>query len=74
MATALSPHTTPRSIKDFKDAAMAARFLELGILPGDEVQVIGRAPFNGAIRVETKNGVFALRKEEWDSLVFDQVD
>jgi Fe2+ transport system protein FeoA len=58
-------------IKGFSDPAMAARFLELGILPGDTIKEVGKAPFNGALRVETQKGVFGLRKAELEAIIFD---
>jgi|GEM_PF-2702677 len=52
----------------FSDAIMEARFMELGIVVGEYVIELGRAPFNGAHRIQTSKGVFGLRTEEWKSL------
>lgn len=45
------------------DSLMCAEFSSLGFLPGDEIEVVERAPFGGPISINHRNQLFALRKE-----------
>lgn len=46
------------------DALIAERLKEMGIYPGLELQVVGRAPFRGPFLFRFGNTVLALRAEE----------
>jgi Fe2+ transport system protein FeoA len=42
------------------------RFMELGILPGKEIEIIEECPFGGTVIINTQSGFLCLRREELD--------
>jgi ferrous iron transport protein A len=57
------------SVKGWAEGADIGRFLDLGILPGSQIEVLRSAPFHGASYLKTDNGNFALRLEELDKIL-----
>ena len=53
-------------LKDFSsNQSVHFKLLSLGVLPGDEVEVMGKAPFGGPISIKHGNQTFfALRRNE----------
>ncbi|MCO4794529.1 MAG: ferrous iron transport protein A [Bacteriovoracaceae bacterium] len=56
----------PRLIKDFsQNQSVYFKLLSLGILPGDEIEIMGKAPFGGPISIKHGSQTFlALRRSE----------
>ena len=48
---------------------LAARLMEMGLLPGRKVKVITMAPFGGPLAIEISGSLLSLRRNE-ASLVF----
>lgn len=48
----------------YTDMDLSARMIAMGILPGEHIRIVRRAPFQGAYYCETKGRRFGLRKEE----------
>lgn len=46
------------------DNVLTTRLRELGFVSGEEVRVVGRAPFGEPFLVEVRGAVIALRKNE----------
>ena len=42
------------------------RFLELGFLPGAEIEIIGECLLGGTVMIKTKYGIFCVRRSELD--------
>ena len=51
-------------ITSFIKDEYAVRFMDLGIHPGAFIELLRKAPFDGASYVRTDCGSFALRNEE----------
>ncbi len=62
-------------IVGFSDENMPAKFLEIGLLPGSEVEYKCSAPFNGPICVSLCQSkcVLALRKDEAKSVIINKL-
>lgn len=51
------------------------KLISLGVLPGDQVQVVGRAPFGGPISIKHGNDTFfALRKSEAGQIIVSKME
>ncbi len=50
------------------DRAFRRRLLELGFLPGVEVQVLGAAPMGDPLDIEVRGCRFSLRRAEADAI------
>lgn len=44
--------------------SIAQRLMELGLIAGAAVKVLGRAPFGGPLRIRVGSGQLALRRDE----------
>ena len=57
-------------LEDFsKDSVLHFKLLSLGMLPGDPIKVISKAPFGGPITVRHGHSVsFAIRKDDAKSI------
>ena len=51
------------------DPVVAARLLVLGIYPGKTIELLRRAPLGGACYVRVDQAFYALRRQEWDSIL-----
>jgi ferrous iron transport protein A len=58
-------------IIEFIKDEYAVRFMELGLRPGNSIELLRVAPFEGAFYILTDNGSFALRKDELDHILID---
>jgi len=52
------------TIEQFLDEQAACKLMTMGILPGQQVQVIRKAPLGGAIYLKTERQQFAIRNKE----------
>ncbi|HEX5624669.1 MAG TPA: FeoA family protein [Saprospiraceae bacterium] len=59
-------------ITGFKDPALAARLIAMGLYPGKILRVIRKAYFGGAYYIEMDDSRFALRESEWDQINLSQ--
>jgi Fe2+ transport system protein FeoA len=57
-------------LEDFsKDSILHFKLLSLGVLPGDPIKVISKAPFGGPITIRHGHSVsFAIRKNDAQSI------
>ena len=55
-------------IKSFSDEALSIKLIEMGCLPGSEIQINFTAPFNGPIAIKVAGNHLSLRKEEAQSI------
>lgn len=51
-------------IKHVLENHISTKLVEFGILPGVEVSILNKAPFNGPIFIQIDNNRIALRKKE----------
>lgn len=51
-------------IEKFSDEQIACKLMTMGILPGQKVVVIRKAPLGGAIYLKTDHQQFAIRNTE----------
>jgi Fe2+ transport system protein FeoA len=65
MTLAHLPHRTPATIDAVGgERAFRRRLLELGFLPGVEVQVLGAAPMGDPLDIEVRGCRFSIRRAE----------
>ena len=53
--------------------ALARRMLDMGLVPGVEVEVIRQAPWGGPIQVRVKGYYLAMRKQECARILVNSV-
>jgi len=58
-------------IRTLAEGPYSPRLIELGIQIGEEIQLLRRAPFNGAFYAKIGSSTFALREEELDQILVD---
>jgi Fe2+ transport system protein FeoA len=59
------PVTSKGTIRDLQgDSVIVARLREMGFIRGEEVEIVGTAPFGEPILVELRGAVVALRRQE----------
>lgn len=59
------PLNSQAVIQDLQgDPILLARLRELGFIRGEEVLIVGRAPFGEPVLVEIRGATVALRKQE----------
>jgi Fe2+ transport system protein FeoA len=46
------------------DCRCGQRFMELGILPGKEIEIVGECPFGGTVVIKTEFGSLCVRRNE----------
>jgi ferrous iron transport protein A len=59
-------------IKSFSDEALSIKLIEMGCLPGSEIQINFTAPFNGPIAIKVAGYHLSLRKEEAQSISLEE--
>jgi len=59
-------------IQSFSDEILSIKLIEMGCLPGSEVQVSFTAPFNGPIAIKVAGYHLSLRKEEAQSISLEE--
>lgn len=52
------------TIAAFSDEQAGCKLMTMGILPGNEVKVVRKAPLGGAIYLKTEHQQFAIRNKE----------
>ena len=57
----LLPGESAQIISFHKDLTLQSRLVEMGILPGVEVRVLKKGPFNGPIEIKVRCSELALR-------------
>lgn len=63
------PAGMPARVTSVKDSTtISRRLLEMGVIPGVEVQVVKAAPFGDPIEVRVRGYSLAMRKNEADSI------
>ncbi len=58
-------------IKDVLDSEITIKLFEFGLLPGAEIHVINKAPFNGPIYVSVNDSLISLRKAEAETVIVE---
>lgn len=48
------------------------RLLELGLIPGREIEILQVAPFNGPVRLKVNDFCLALRKNEANNILVEE--
>ncbi len=51
---------------------MKRRLLELGLFPGQEIEVVQDAPFGGPVKIKIKDYCLALRRSEADYIEVEE--
>lgn len=51
-------------INQIENHPLAARLLEMGLLPGRKVKIITMAPFGGPLAIEIAGSLLSLRRKE----------
>ena len=59
------------SIKELRNSDLQLKLMDMGCLPGSEVCIAFKAPYDGPICIEVCGCKLALRKEEAASVVID---
>ncbi len=73
MKLASLPTSLPRKVVGIKSGcATAQRLMELGVIRGLEVEVLGRAPFGDPLRVRLGTTTVALRSTEASLIEVDE--
>jgi ferrous iron transport protein A len=49
--------------------AIGARIREMGLVPGAEIQIVGRAPLNDPVRIKLQGHDLTLRNNEADHIL-----
>jgi ferrous iron transport protein A len=57
------------TIASFSDDIAACKLMSMGLLPGNTVQMIRKAPFGGAVYIKADNQQFAIRNSEAECIV-----
>ena len=52
-----------------KDASVRKRLLEMGVVPGVEVEIIGKAPLGDPIEIIVRGYKLTLRKDEAENII-----
>ena len=55
-------------VYDYHNPEIKSKLLNIGIVPGAEIELIRIAPFGGAYFIKLANHYYALRKEEANTL------
>ncbi|MDO6516370.1 FeoA family protein [Zobellia uliginosa] len=61
-------------IKEFSDDSLPIKLLELGCLPGNEVELIQIAPFKDPIYINVNGSHIAIRRETAQLIELDIID
>lgn len=63
------PFRTKSRINKFEDEQLAAKLLEMGFLPGSEVEVVRTAPMGCPLYVKVSNHRLALRRKDAENVI-----
>lgn len=61
-----------RTILKMTDEKLTGRFLELGISPGCEIELVRYTPLKRTYYIRVENNVFALRNSELESIILQE--
>ena len=56
------------------DDGVAVRLLEMGLTPGEEIEMIGRAPLGDPIEFHLRGFRLSLRRDEAQRIVIDRTE
>ncbi len=56
-------------IISFKQKMIAQKLITMGVIPGKEIEILRKAPFNGAYYIRVSDLYFAIRKEEAQTII-----
>ena len=59
----------PKQIIELKSGAVSSRLLELGFLPGRNIELVRVSPLGDSVYVKVEEMTYALRKEELEYIV-----
>lgn len=63
------------TIKSIKvGGELGRRIREMGLVPGTEITIQGRAPLNDPVALRVMGGTLTLRNNEADHIIVDTVD
>ena len=60
---------TSAKISEVLDSDISLKLFEFGLLPGVEIYLINKAPFNGPIYVSVNGALISLRKAEAETVI-----
>lgn len=63
------PFHTKSKINKFENEQLAAKLLEMGFLPGSEIEVIRTAPMGCPLYVKVSNQRLALRRKDAEHVI-----
>ncbi len=58
-------------IRNFTNDQVAGKLVTMGILPGSQVQVVRKAPFNGGFYLKVDGANVVMRGQEAESIVLE---
>lgn len=60
-------------IGEFSNGYVACKLMAMGLLPGSVISVQRKAPFGGAYYIKAKNHYVALRKNEAENVLLNEI-
>lgn len=60
-------------ILNFKDEDLSLKLLEMGCLPGNEVEVVHFAPFGDPMAVKVSGYTLSMRKQEASEIIVEKL-
>ncbi len=61
-------------VKDFKNEDLSIKLLEMGCLPGVEVEVMHFAPFGDPIAVKVSGYTLSMRRQEASDIIVERLN
>ncbi len=61
-------------VKDFKNEDLSIKLLEMGCLPGVEVEVMYFAPFGDPIAVKVSGYTLSMRRQEASDIIVERLN
>ncbi|MFM1912545.1 MAG: hypothetical protein RIR51_383 [Bacteroidota bacterium] len=61
-------------VVDFKDEDLSLKLLEMGCLPGVEIEVLHFAPFGDPIAVKVSGYTLSMRKQEASEILVERIN
>lgn len=68
------PGKCARVVRIEGGGALRRRMMDMGIVPGVELEVIRRAPLGGPLQVRLKGYYLAMRREESSKIIVSETD
>ena len=60
-------------IYEFSNGYVACKLMAMGLLPGSSIALMRKAPFGGAYYIKAKNHYVALRKNEAENVLLNEI-